>query len=191
MRPTVALDPDHWLSIKKLGSTSDTTGTETTTLQYSSLLRSDFIEQNTFLLWVDEQCSFALLQAHKSMDIFAAQYPYSLHIYIRWSFEALVGKSLTQFCSIILKMKYRKYGIFIFWSKLSNMKEVLSNIKCMCDLRVPVLLRFFIKRTFGLLIGRRAWEPFTTFYCFALSVIYTLECSCSSCKTVVKLFTQR
>ena len=88
-------------------------------------------------------------------------------------------------------MKCMKYGIFIFWSKLSNMKEVLCKNKCMCDVCVRVLLRFFIKRTFGLLIGRRAWEPFTTFYCFALSVIYTLECSCSSCKTVVKLFTQR
>ena len=90
MLPTVALDPDHWLSIKKLGSTSDTTGTETATLQYSTLLRFDIIEQNTSE-W-DELCSFALLQAQKSMDIFAVQYPYNLHIYIRWSFEALVGK---------------------------------------------------------------------------------------------------
>ena len=132
----------------------------------TSLSRTPFCS-----VW-DEQCSFALLQAQKSMDIFAVQYPYSLHIYIRWSFEALVGKSLTQFCSIILKMKYRKYGIFIFWSKLSNMKEVLCNNKCMCDVHVRVLLRFFIKRTFGLLIGRRSWEPFTTFYCFFASLCY-------------------
>ena len=129
---------------------------------------------------------------HKSQWIFLQ---YSTHIICTFILDGLLRhwweKSLTQFCSILLKMKCMKYGIFIFWSKLSNMKEVLCKNKCMCDVCVRVLLRFFIKRTFGLLIGRRAWEPFTTFYCFALSVIYTLECSCSSCKTVVKLLTQR
>ena len=92
--------------------------------------------------------------------------------------------------SVLLGEKKLKIWYFHF---LVYIKQNEGSIvyKCMCDVRVRVLLRFFIKRTVGLLIGPWSWEPFTTFYCFALSVIYTLECSCSSCKTVVKLFTQR
>ena len=104
------------------------------------------------------------------MDIFAAQYPYSLHIYIRWSFEALVGKITDSV--LFNSFEDEMYEIWYFHSKLSNMKEVLCNNKCMCDVPVRVLLRFFIKRTVGLLIGRRSWEPFTTFYCFFASLCY-------------------
>ena len=75
MLPTVALDPDHWLSIKKLGSTSDTTGTETATLQYSSLLRSDFIEQNTFLLCVGRTMFFCTLAGTKVNGYFCSTVP--------------------------------------------------------------------------------------------------------------------
>ena len=73
---------------------------------------------------------------HKSQWIFLQ---YSTRIVCTFILDGLLRhwweKSLTQFCSILLKMKCMKYGIFIFWSKLSNMKEVLCNNKCMCDVR--------------------------------------------------------